>query len=389
MPKQIHIYPISTRLQRGNAVASAQIKLPDSKEAQLFYSVPEQYKAFLTESLDPFVIAMVFKGMWLGADIHVHGDVSSSLLHNLVEFQAFWSSVHPEYFIPVEIYAESESESTRSNERAILAYSGGMDSNFSAWRHHTQGAERFGRHLSAALMVHGFDIPLEEPEMFARSLANSHRMLDSIGLEVIPLKTNFQTIVQLWILSHGAGLASALMMLRAGFGAGMIAATLPYHSVLPLLGSNPISDPLLSSDSFTILHDGAAFTRGQKARALSSWSEAMHYMRVCWEGKERDRNCCHCAKCIRTILNFRAMGLPRPACFESDVNLWQIATHGPVGRIKFPFFQEALNDARANHISGSWVTLLTLILPIYSVLLKFAPMSKTFDTTDRDRAKSA
>jgi hypothetical protein len=55
------------------------------------------------------------------------------------------------------------------------------------------------------------------------------------------------------------------------------------------------------------------------------------------------------------------------------VGLWQIVTHGPVGRTKVRFFREVVADARANHISGAWVTLLRIIVPINTFLLKFIP----------------
>ena len=373
MSLQIQIYPTPPRIEKGNIVASANIQLPTSDVKSLFYSVPLDYRSCMTESSDPFVLALLFQCMWQRADLHVHGHVSSSLLANLSEFQAFWSTVYSKSFAPIEIHADSEGDSPRANDKTILSYSGGMDSNFSAWRHHTGSAGRKTRHLDAALMVHGFDIPLAEPEMYARSFANSRRMLDSIGLELIPMVTNCHSFVPLWLLTHGALLASALMMLRAGYGVGMIPSSHTYRALLPILGSNPISDPMLSSNGFEIIHDGARFTRPEKARELSTWTEAMRYLRVCWVGLERDRNCCRCSKCIRTMLNFRAANLPRPACFEHDVSLWQIATRGPIGRISIPFFQEILDDAHTNNVHGSWVTLLQVIVPLYAFLVNFVP----------------
>ncbi|HZQ10578.1 MAG TPA: hypothetical protein VFD70_28625 [Anaerolineae bacterium] len=354
--------------------ARCRIELTDSRPVSLFYSVPQDYGPLLTESADPFVVAAVFLAMSHKADLYVHAKISSSLLNNLAEYQTIWSTVRPNSFQAVEICADAEeNHSTPVNDHAVVTYSGGMDSNFSAWRHSTGRAGRRKRNLKAAVMVQGFDIPNDEPEMFARAVANSRRMLDSVGVELIPMATNFQSIIPYWIFSHGAGLASALMMLKSGFGVGMIAASDPYSSIYPLLGSNPLSDPFLSSQAFEIVHDGAAFSRSQKARQLYVWDECMRYMRVCWRNKQRDRNCCRCDKCIRTILNFRAVGLPRPPCFERDVTLWQIATRGPIGRIKHIFFQEALDDARKNNMAGSWVTLLRIILPIYGFALKFTP----------------
>ena len=85
-------------------------------------------------------------------------------------------------------------------------------------------------------------------------------------------------------------------------------------------GSNPLTDALLSSDSFRIVPDGTGFTRADKIYAMRDWDEFLHHLRVCWQGEQRDRNCCACEKCIRNILTFRALGLGLPPCFPIDVD---------------------------------------------------------------------
>lgn len=99
------------------------------------------------------------------------------------------------------------------------------------------------------------------------------------------------------------------MLLQNEHTDGLIASSEPYSSLLLPWGSNPITDRLMSSDSFSIVHDAAAVTRNQKVRAISTWKEATRSIRVCWQGEHMDRNCGRCEKCIRTILNFRVMGL--------------------------------------------------------------------------------
>jgi hypothetical protein len=56
----------------------------------------------------------------------------------------------------------------------------------------------------------------------------------------------------------------------------------------------------------------------------------MKHLRVCWEGEEKDSNCCVCEKCIRNILTFRAMGLPIPFAFSKDVDDDRIFRLGPI-----------------------------------------------------------
>jgi protein-arginine kinase activator protein McsA len=111
---------------------------------------------------------------------------------------------------------------------------------------------------------------------------------------------------------------------------------------------------MLSSNAFQIVHDGAAFPRLDKMREITKWPEAMQNLRVCWQGNQKDRNCGRCEKCVRTILNFRILGVGLPECFEQDVTDDQIrnirVTSGPLTEM-----ERVLEAAKSAGISASWV----------------------------------
>ncbi|BAP57501.1 hypothetical protein THII_3204 [Thioploca ingrica] len=48
----------------------------------------------------------------------------------------------------------------------ITPFSGGVDSCFTVYRHHYGIGSRLQRHLTTAVMAHGLDIPLHQPEVF-------------------------------------------------------------------------------------------------------------------------------------------------------------------------------------------------------------------------------
>lgn len=243
-----------------------------------------------------------------------------------------------------------------------MAFSGGVDSAFTAWRHQAGRAGRLNQPLQAGMMVHGFDIPLEQSNDFNRAAENARLMLASLDMTLIPLATNFreQGDVAFWNEAHGTALASCLMLLQGDYNAGLVPSSEPYNGQFVAMhwGSNPLTDRLLSSLSFQIIHDGAAFNRGQKIAAIAGWPEAMQYLRVCYIGQEKYRNCCQCEKCIRTMLNIRAQGLSRPACFEHDVSDAQIANLELMHPIQMTELERILATAQANAITASWVTAL-------------------------------
>jgi hypothetical protein len=295
-----------------------------------------------------------------GKGLVIHGEVSASLLRNLEEFQLAWTSWRPEIYQKIDICSETESEQTPAggSERTVLAFSGGVDSAFSAFYHTQKRYDYLNRTISAGLMVSGFDIPLDQLEVFDRAVEKSAQMLNSLGINIIPCATNFRELKGDWTYEHGAGIASCLMFLKGGYQVGMIASTEPYNSLVLPWGSNPITDPLMSSRSFEIVHDGASFNRTRKVIALAEWAEARRHLRVCWQGDQHDRNCGTCEKCIRTILNFRVAGGPLPECFAQDVTDDQIAGLSNLNSVQTYYLQEILETAKAANLSDPWVSVL-------------------------------
>jgi hypothetical protein len=117
---------------------------------------------------------------------------------------------------------------------------------------------------------------------------------------------------------------------------------------------------MFSSQAFTVIEDGAAYTRIDKVREISAWPEALQYLRVCLvrEAMLRDRNCCRCEKCVRNILTFRALGLDRPACFERDVTVRQILRLRYSNMVSIFYTELLLKVTRERQASGVWTAAL-------------------------------
>lgn len=73
---------------------------------------------------------------------------------------------------------------------------------------------------------------------------------------------------------------------------GLIASSYCYQTLSFPYGFNSITDPLLGNKYFSIIYDGAEERRIGKARLITQWSEAMKYLRVCWQGEQNDVNGC-------------------------------------------------------------------------------------------------
>jgi len=357
-----HIWQEEIVENQGHITLGVTIESPDQNPRNLWYRIPAHHRPLLTSTCDPFVVATLLFAMNQGTDLMVHGEVSPSLLKNLEEFQIAWSSWKPHQYKMIQIEAETEREQDLSieTEQAISAFSGGVDSCFTAFRHHRGNCGRQKQNLKAGLMVHGFDIPVEQEEIFTRAAQRSQIILSSLGMDLIPMATNFRKVIKLnWEDVFGTAISSCLHLVKRGYTMGLIPGSYPYRNITLPYGSNPLTDPLLSSQSLTIVHDGAKLARLEKIQQILEWDEALANLRVCWQGEQKDRNCCRCEKCIRNILNFRALGYGLPSCFEEDV------TNGQIMNLKLrggglDAIEGLLEQIKINQISGDWVKVLKI-----------------------------
>jgi hypothetical protein len=323
----IHIWPEKQERVLDCVSCSATLEFPGGLREKLWYKIPLEWQNSLTEKADPYLIATIFSGMANKTAIYVHGEVSETLLENLEEFQAVWQCWKPEQYKMVSLFADHEIKSRHpSTDNAIISFSGGVDSCFSAYRHANKLCGRQNKKIKAGVMVHGFDIPLSKGEDFSKALTRSTNIFADIGVPLIAVQTNWKEIQQnlyssgvAWEDSHGSAVISVISLFQNDFAYGLLATgDIGYKKII--WGSNPLSDPMLSSDELKIIPDGGSFTRVSKVSLIANWEAASRNLRVCWEGPDLSKNCGVCEKCIRTILDYRVVCGRLPPCFDKDVS---------------------------------------------------------------------
>ncbi|MDA0867563.1 MAG: hypothetical protein O2890_14380 [Cyanobacteria bacterium] len=326
MKPTLQVWPQERQYSDDTVTVSARLEL-GTQSHTLWFQVPRAYETALAPNSDAFAVATVLLAMKKASQLIIHGEVSPTLLRNLEEFQAAWASWVPS-LAEIPIVAEAERELVLHRQpAAIAAFSGGVDSSYTVFRHGTARLGRRTQPLKAGLFVHGFDIPLDQPDVFDRARQRATAMLSSLDLATVPMATNFRTVMDPripWETSFGTAIAARLTLLQGQFDTGLIASSYSYSTLSFPYGSNPVTDPLLGSQGFALIYDGADQRRLGKVQTLMDWPAALEQVRVCWQGAEKDRNCCECEKCIRNILTFRLAGAGLPPCFDQDVTDQQI-----------------------------------------------------------------
>ncbi len=326
---------------------------------RLWYRLPRKWQPAVTDLADSFVLATLQWAMRLNQPLTVHGRVSRSLLANLDEWQAVWATWLPQEYHRIEIIPDEVDDAPAGQTKAsVAAFSGGVDSTYTVWRHTRKQNTRWSSPLTAGLMVHGFDIPLSRPAAFAEAAKKSREMLADVGLELIECATNFKEIPHSWEHCFAAAAASALALVQKQFDTGLLGSSHAYDEVHQPWGSTPVGDPLLSSHGMRIVHDGADAKRIEKVAAISTWPAARRLLRVCWEGPETEKNCCRCEKCVRTMVEFLSASGKVPEAFPQGLADEQLTNLYVFGAHKQVFMEQAIAVTKARGERGRWLGLL-------------------------------
>jgi hypothetical protein len=176
----------------------------------------------------------------------------------------------------------------------------------------------------------------------------------------LTMATNFRNLGENWEHSHGAALASALHFLKGRYRSGVIASSHSYERLRLPWGSNPVTDPLLSSEHFTVVHHGCGFSRQEKAAFVADWPEAMHLLRVCWEGPQKDRNCGSCLRCVGTAICFAIHNASIPSSLQISDLAGAIGelSESEIHPVSVTRLSELLSEALDLGIDQPWVTAL-------------------------------
>ncbi|HVZ03117.1 hypothetical protein [Hyphomicrobium sp.] len=298
--------------------------LSGGKLPNLFYEIQPRAGAHIPEfdGADFALIAMLPIAMSEMTDLKAEFEVDSTLLDGLDHYQEVWHSWRPDIFkkkIKITTAGETFRSSPNRANRAVAAFSSGVDSTFTLSRHLNKDAGRAVRDIDTAVMVHGFDMPLEADGGFEVLLSNGLAICRDLGVGLVTVKTNWRSIIPNWEMTFGAGLASVLHQFSDAHDVALIATEESYQNSFPVWGNSFWTDRFFSSSKLKIESDGGVYDRIERARYLGRHPQLVPHLRVCWAGPRTGENCGVCTKCVLTKLNFVAAGVAQPWPFPQGL----------------------------------------------------------------------
>ncbi len=269
------------------------------------------------------LLAVLPLAMNRGIDLETDFPVDATLLDGLDHFQDVWRSWRPDIFrhrikiTPAE--ERSGGQQAARDSSAVCAYSAGVDSTFTLARHVSGAAGRASRRIGSAVMVHGFDMPLEAEDGFRSLYKQGQAITEQFGVPLHAVKTNWRQVAGNWEMTFGAGLASVLHQFSGAHGTGLIATEESYANSIPVWGNSFWTDRFFSGSSFRIESDGGAFDRIERVKYIARHPQVLPHLRVCWAGPRNGENCGVCPKCVLTKLNLVIAKVDEPWPFPQGL----------------------------------------------------------------------
>jgi hypothetical protein len=299
---------------------------------------------------ETFLAALLLPAMARRLPIECESPVSPALLRQLPTIQDIYATWTPT-LARVPVHAPAGPVEEPGDEVAAF-FTGGVDSFHTALAHQDE--------IRTLVYVKSFDPPVRAQAVTLEIRSRLEAAAARLGARLVEVTTNARaprviSVTEparlsptLWNfeLAHGAALAAVAHGLPAAVGRVYVAASTTYDDLFPW-GSHPLLDPLWSSESLRIVHDGCAFTRIEKVRRLAGSDVALDALRVCAVPERTLYNCCRCEKCIRTMVGLDiAGGLDRCRAFAEPLNLLRVALLPNDHRTQ-PYLVENLRAAEA------------------------------------------
>lgn len=361
-------------------------------EQELWYSVPEAYTDFISESADAALVALLFPAMAHGEDITLEGAISEELFYTMSSpYQVILRHVFPS-LNKVNIYAR---EWHRPNGRAngvVTGFSGGIDS-FCVLADHYYSNNipkkfRITHLLFSNVGSHGaggetlFDKRYQRVEQAARH----------IGLPIFPVNSNLDSFYidlgYAFIDTHTPRNASVAHLLSNGISRYYFSSTFDYKSLTigathgGLPRSEPVFLPLLGTPSVDLISTGSEYTRVEKTLKIAAIDDTRELLDICVKAKKAQKvgkvNCSICWKCMRTLLTLEIADNLDNYQHLFDLKLYRRHRNRYIATIlkkDDPLTQEIISFARAQNYK----------LPVSAKLLAYTGLYKFLPQFERAR----
>ena len=314
---------ISNLRREGGARVAATISWEDASRPalDLFFETDDEFGADLTPDPNAFLVAAYFPAIRHGERrIAVEGAVSPRLRDGLLAvcdlFRAWYGG---ERFRPrLEPASGFAPPAPGPTARAAAFLSGGIDSLFTLRKNRLEIPADHPASIRDLLWFEGRELPGFEGTPVERRRAEQLKaslgeVARDTGANLVPVRTNVRHLdpdIRFFGYEfQGACLASLAHALAPRVSVVAFSSGWELANLIPW-GTHPLVDPNLATEAVAVRHEGAAYGRAEKLRAIADWDAGLRNLTVCNDAPFAETlNCGACYKCVETMTLLLSEGL--------------------------------------------------------------------------------
>lgn len=314
MREPLVVADVELRDGAGGSRLSARVRDPEGVVPDpIWFEIPSPLARAVA---DPFLLLLAPVAMQRRRPIRIDGSVSPGLLETVpkaMEVFARWSHAAGEGYPAVPVEASARHAHGRGAAAGAF-FSAGVDSFYTLVRNHDRYPHGDSRRITRLIVMHGYDLRLEQAALFDRLHAEAGRVADRVGAEVAAVRTNGRAaLAGLPWNRYGYGPMQAAV--AHALGAGLHTVYLPSagrpftEMAMHDSSANPELCAWWSTEALELVYDPVHLTRAEKVAYLGRHPWALRHLRVCWENRGDTYNCGRCEKCVRTMLELAVAGM--------------------------------------------------------------------------------
>lgn len=295
------------------------------KEKTMWISVEDKNEDMLTDDVyDAFVPMTLYLGMYYGQDVHIEGNMSPRLYHNIEHYLMKILDNFSDHTKPINFIVNGFKIAKKASvDLVATGISCGVDSLTTIYDNYIETTDKHFRINSLFLAncgTHGeFENEDTEKIWLERAELNKNAA-NELGLPMYLINSNFHAYTyKVGQLSAGfLAIYSCFIALQKYIRRYITSSALSYEEILKFgkytrdfdLAEHAESymTHLLSTEQLEIVVDGCQYTRAEKTERISNWDIAKKHLNVCINPIDNVHNCSCCTKCMRTLFALEAMG---------------------------------------------------------------------------------
>lgn len=310
------------------------------EEKTMWVAVEEENGDMLADNVyDPFVLVPVNLGMYYKQDVHIDGNVSPRLYHNVQHYLMNIFDRFSDHTSPIRFTVDGFDTVEQVGGLIGTGISCGVDSCMTIYDNFINETDpnfRINSLFFTNSGTHGdFEDEASQRKFLDRAALNK-TAAEELGLPMYLVNSNYHAFTRKNAAHKRSYLAiySCALSLQRYVRRYYISSIYSYDEIArftKLSRDHDIAEycesfmlPLVSTENFELVIDGCQYTRGEKVERISDWDFAQRHLNVCVSSKAEDAyNCSHCSKCAYTLFAIEAIGKLDQFKEVFDLDVWR------------------------------------------------------------------